>query len=47
MGLDVITSKNYGASLEPWFGEVSGKELINFLRSNTDKNLKIIETFLK
>ena len=45
MGLDVITSKNYGASLEPWFDELLGIELINFLKENTYKNLNLIKKF--
>ena len=28
LGLDVITSKNYGASMEEWFDELEGKILI-------------------
>lgn len=46
LGLEVTTSKNYGASLEPWFDEYSGNELIEFLRKNTDKNLNLIEQYL-
>lgn len=46
LGLDIITSKNYGASLEPWFEKYSGLELIDFLRKNTNKNLDIIEEYL-
>lgn len=46
MGLDVITSKNYGASLENWF-DMKGDDLIKFLRIKTQKNLKIIESYLK
>lgn len=46
MGLKVYTSKNYGASLEPWFEKYSGKNLINFLRENTKKNINIIKKVL-
>jgi hypothetical protein len=46
LGLDVITSKNYGASLEPWFDNLSGLELIHFLKENTKNNLKKILEFL-
>ena len=46
LGLNVITSKNYGASLEDWFDKYSGKDLIDFLRNNTDKNLVTISEFL-
>lgn len=46
MGLDVITSKNYGASLENWF-DMKGEDLIKFLKIKTDKNLKIIGEYLK
>jgi hypothetical protein len=46
LGLDIITSKNYGASLEPWFEKYSGLDLIKFLRDNTNKNLDIIEEYL-
>ena len=46
LGLDVITSKNYGASLEPWFDELNGKELIDFLRNQTKINLGKINKLL-
>jgi hypothetical protein len=46
LGLNVITSKNYGASLEDWFDKYSGKDMIDFLRNNTDKNLVTISEFL-
>jgi hypothetical protein len=46
LGLDVITTQNYGASLEDWFHQFSGEELINFLESNTSKNLDIISNYL-
>lgn len=46
LGLNVITSKNYGASLEDWFDEYNGIDLINFLRENTNKNLKLFNSFL-
>ena len=46
MGLEVITSKNYGASLESWFEELSGKDLINYLRNKTNMNLLKISEFL-
>jgi hypothetical protein len=46
LSMNVITSKNYGAVLEPWFTK-SGDSLIKFLRENTEKNLKIIEKYLK
>jgi hypothetical protein len=45
MGLDVITTKNYGASLENWF-DMKGSDLIKFLKIKTNKNLKLIETYL-
>jgi hypothetical protein len=46
LGLNVVTSKNYGASLEPWFDELSGKELINFLKNKTEKNINKIKNYL-
>lgn len=46
MGLKVHTSKNYGASLETWFEKYSGKDLINFLRENTTKNINKIKKVL-
>jgi hypothetical protein len=46
LGLKVVTSKNYGASLEQWFEEYDGQELINFLRSQTKDNLKKIKSYL-
>jgi hypothetical protein len=45
MGLDVITTKNYGASLETWF-DMKGDDLIKFLRIKTIKNLKTIEEYI-
>lgn len=45
MGLNVITSKNYGASLEGWF-DMSGQELIDFLRMQTEENLIKISKFV-
>ena len=47
LGLNVITSKNYGASLEPWFDELSGKELISFLRNKTEENINKIKNYIK
>ena len=46
MGLNVITSNNYGASLEPWFNELMGEQLIEFLKENTNKNLEKIKKFI-
>jgi hypothetical protein len=45
MGLDVITSKNYGASLENWF-DMSGKDLTKFLRLKTKINLNKISEYI-
>ena len=45
MGVDVITSKNYGASLEGWF-DMSGQELIDFLRMQTEENLIKISKYV-
>lgn len=46
LGLDVITSKNYGASLEGWFDALSGEDLIDFLRNQTENNLVKISKYL-
>lgn len=46
LGLNVITSKNYGASLEPWFEELSGLELINFLKNKTEENINKIKNYM-
>jgi hypothetical protein len=46
MGLEVITTRNYGASLEGYF-DMKGIELINFLRMQTEDNLKKIEKYVK
>jgi hypothetical protein len=46
LGLDVITSKNYGASLENWFHELSGIEMINFLKKQTKDNLEKISKYI-
>jgi len=44
--MDVITSKNYGASKEGWFDGLSGLDLIEFLKTQTDDNIKKIGKFL-
>lgn len=46
LGLEVITSKNYGASLEGWFDVMSSLELIYFLRNQTENNLVKISKYL-
>jgi hypothetical protein len=46
LGLNVITSKNYGASLESWFDELSGKMLIDFLRNKTEENINKIKDYI-
>mgnify|MGYP003649716892 CR=1 FL=1 len=45
LGMNVITSKNYGAVLEPWFS-LWGRALIDHLRKETKKNLRKIAQFL-
>lgn len=45
MGLNVITTKNYGASLETWF-DFKADEMLKFLKIRTEKNLKIIEKYI-
>ena len=45
MGVKVITSKNYGASLEKWF-DMSADDMLKYLKIKTDKNLKTIESYL-
>ena len=45
LDMNVITSQNYGAVLEPWYS-MSGLELIDFLRKRTKKNLKKIKKYL-
>ncbi len=42
MGLNVITTKNYGASLEGWF-DLSSQDLIDFLRMQTEDNINKIK----
>jgi hypothetical protein len=46
LNMDVITSKNYGASLEPWFENLKGDELIQFLELRSKENIKLIEKYL-
>jgi hypothetical protein len=46
LGLNVITSKNYGASLEDWFDELNEEKLISFLSINTKNNLEKIKFYL-
>lgn len=45
LGLDVITTKNYGASLEPWF-KMSGIDLINFLEKQNKINIEKIKEYI-
>lgn len=45
MGMDVVTTRNYGASLENYF-DLKGEELITFLRMSTKNNLKKIKKYL-
>lgn len=45
LGLEVITTKNYGASLEGWF-DMEDKEMIDFLRSQTEDNLLKIKKYI-
>jgi hypothetical protein len=45
MGVNVITTKNYGASLEGYF-EMQDKELIYFLREQTKDNLIKINEYI-
>ena len=42
LGMNVITARNYGAVIEPWFSKV-GKELIDFLRVESIANVKKIK----
>ena len=46
MDLKVITSKNYGASLEPWFDDLSGGSLIGFLETKTKENINKIKEYI-
>jgi hypothetical protein len=46
LGLEVTTSKNYGASKEDWFDELSGKDMIEFLRKQTEDNIKKIGEYI-
>ena len=46
LGLDVITTNNYGASKEGWFNAFNGKEMIDFLRTQTEENLIKIEKYI-
>lgn len=46
MNMEVITSKNYGASKEGWFDVLSGEELIEFLRDQTKNNIEKIAKYI-
>jgi hypothetical protein len=46
MDMEVITSKNYGASKEGWFEALSGRELIEFLRDQTKNNIEKIGKYI-
>jgi len=45
MGVDVITTRNYGASSEGYF-EMIGQELIDLLRMQTEDNIKKINEYI-
>jgi uncharacterized pyridoxamine 5'-phosphate oxidase family protein len=45
MGVNVITTRNYGASSEGYF-EMIGQELIDFLRMQTEDNIKKISEYI-
>jgi hypothetical protein len=45
LGLEVITTRNYGASLEGYF-DMKGQELIDLLQIQTEENLKKISNFI-
>ena len=45
LGVDVITTRNYGASLEGYF-EMDGQELIDLLRMQTNENLGKISKYI-
>jgi len=45
LGLNIITSKNYGASTSDWF-KLSGEKLISEIQSLNDKSITIIEESL-
>jgi hypothetical protein len=45
LGMNVITSKNYGASLEPWF-KLRGDKLTRFLAQRSEHNLNRIRQCL-
>jgi len=46
LGLEVTTSKNYGASKEEWFDELSGKDMLEFLQKQTENNLNKIGEYI-
>lgn len=46
MNMEVVTSKNYGASKEGWFDVLSGEELIEFLRDQTKNNIEKIAKYI-
>lgn len=46
MQMNVITTRNYGAVKEPWYPNLKGRELIEFLRKSTKKNLELIKSCL-
>lgn len=46
MGMDVITTKTYGATLEDWYEIYHGKELVDFLRKQTAINLSKIKRYV-
>lgn len=45
LGLDVITTKNYGVVLEDYFG-LKGKEMIDYLRMGNKMNIKKLKKYI-
>ena len=46
LNVNVMTTKNYGATLEDWFDTLNGDDLVDFLKERTKENLKKIGEFL-
>lgn len=45
LGLDVITTRNYGVTLEDYF-DLKGKDMINYLRMGNKMNMKKMRKFI-
>lgn len=46
MGVDVVTTKTYGAVLEDWYDVYEEENLVNFLKDQTTLNIENVKSYL-